>query len=145
MKAKMRTWINLLLGAVLGFLGFGCRENIVAMYGTPSGEITIKGKVVNEAQEPLPHMQVVRRGGWIDDIGTRYWESYSDTIYTDDEGQYFKHIDGNFPLENQRLIVNDPSGTYRSDSIDTTVSYSGGNGWYKGKAELNVDFVLKKK
>ena len=144
MKAKVRTWINVLLTAILGLFGYGCI--IRAEYGTPMADFTLEGTVSNEQGEPLPNIQVVQRGGYKDGAGTIYWQEWPDTLYTNAEGKYYRHYGGDFPLEYRKVVVNDTSGVYASDSIDTAVTYSGGDHrWYHGQGTLSADFVLKKK
>lgn len=144
MKTKVSTWINVLLAAILGLLGFSC--SIRCEYGTPSANFTLEGTVSNEDDELLQDMQVVRRQGWKDGTGTVYWNEWSDTLYTDADGKFYRQYSGDFPMEYYKVIVNDTAGVYASDSIETTVTYSGGDKhWYRGNGELKADFVLKKR
>ena len=144
MAIKMRTWFNIVLGAILGFMGFGCERSV--KYGTPTANLIFEGEVTNEEKAPLANMQIVHRGGWKDGEGTQYWEDYADTIYTNAEGKYNRAYEGIFPLGFYKVIVNDTASVYKSDSTVTSVSYSGGDGeWYNGTGELKVDFTLKKK
>ena len=142
MKAKVKTWLNLLLSAVLGLIGISC-GSCVAMYGVPSADFTLKGQVTNEENEALENIQVVLRNGWKDDTNTTYWEE-GDTLYTNTEGQFYRYYEGIFPLQIYQVIANDTSGVYASDTIDSTVKYKGGSGWYEGKGKLEVEFVLKR-
>ena len=75
----------------------------------------------------------------------RYWEEWADTLYTNADGEIHKEYEDIFPLKYQKVIVNDPSGEYQSDSVTSEVKYKGGHGWYEGKATLKTDFKLKKK
>lgn len=144
MTSKMRTWFNVLLGAILGFMGYGCETAM--KYGTPTADLIFEGEVTNEENAPLKNIQVVHRDGWKDGEGAQTWQDYADTIYTNAEGKYNKAYKGTFPTEFHKVIVNDTAGVYKSDSTVTTVTYSGGDGeWYNGKANLKVDFTLKKK
>lgn len=146
MKAKLLTRVNALITLLMGVLGFSsCESHFMGMYGVPSGNLTFEGKVVNEEQEALPDVQIVRRGGWKDDIPQMYWEEYADTLYTNSEGEYYREYPDIFPLQYQKITATDPSGIYESTDTIVTVEYKGGQGWYEGKAALKVDFVLKKK
>ena len=158
MTIRMRKWFNVLLGAILSFMGYGCdrteKYGIVnptfpdapAKYGTPTAALIFDGQVTNEEKEALPNMQIVHRDGWKNSEGGTHWSDYADTIYTNAEGKYNKAYKGTFPLEIHKVIVNDTAGVYQSDSTVTNVTYSGGDGdWYSGKGELKVDFTLKKK
>ena len=135
----MNVWMTAVLG-FMGFSSFGC-----AMYGVPSGDLTFEGKVLNEEQEELPDIQVVRRGGWEDDIPRMYWEEYADTLYTNSSGEFYKEYEGIFPLTYQKITLTDPSGIYESRDTVVAVRYKFGHGWYEGKAHLNITFTLKKK
>lgn len=143
MKTKVRTWFNVWITAFLalfGFGSFGC-----AKYGVPEGDLTFEGKVVNEEQEELEGIQVIRRGGWQDDIPQMYWQEYADTLYTNSEGEFYEERKGDFPLKYHKITVTDPSGKYESQDTIMTVRYKHGHGWYEGKATLKVNFMLKKK
>ena len=158
MTIKIRTWFNILLGAILGFMGYGCDRtekygvvnptfpDVTAKYGTPTADLIFEGQVTNEEEIPLANMQIVHRDGWKNSEGNPHWNEYADTIYTDAEGKYNRAYEDVFPTELHKVIVNDTAGVYKSDSTVTSVSYSGGDGeWYSGKGELKVDFTLKKK
>ena len=144
MKTKCLKGINALLAFLLGLLGFSSCE-VRCDYGVPSGDLTFEGKVTNEEQETLEGIQVVRCGGWQDDIPQMYWEEYADTLYTNSSGEFYRELKGDFPLKCQKITVTDPSGTYESKDTIVTVQYKGGHGWYEGRANLKLNFTLKKK
>ncbi|MBQ7531744.1 MAG: radical SAM-associated putative lipoprotein [Paludibacteraceae bacterium] len=145
MKTKVLKGINALLAAILGLLGVSCHIGY-AEYGSPYATFEISGTVSNEDDEPLQNIQIVHQRGWKDGAGTTYWSEWPDTLYTDADGKFYRNYGGDFPLEYRKLVVNDTTGVYASDSVDTTVTYSGGDHhWYHGKGELKADFVLKKK
>ena len=144
MKTKMRKWFDVLLGAILGMFGLGCFS--CGMYGVPTSDFIFEGQVTDENKKPLPRIQVVRRSGWGDDANNRHWSEFADTLYTDANGNFYEYLgDNEYPGKIHKVIVNDTSGVYQSDSTIATVEYSGGHGWYKGKADLKLDFKLKKK
>lgn len=143
MKTKVKTWFNVWMTAILALMGFGC--NRVSMYGVPSGDLTFEGQVTNEEQEALEGIQVVRCGGWRDDIPQMHWEQYADTLYTNSAGEFYKEQKGLFPNRYQKITVTDPSGTYESQDTVVTVQYKHGHGWYEGEANLKLNFTLKKK
>ncbi len=149
METKVRNGINTLLTFILGILGFSCTSNpspIEVAYGVPSAEFTLKGRVSNEEKESLSDIQIVLRKGWKDGEDTVYWDDFCDTLYTDAEGKFYRYYESLFPHEYSRIIANDTTGVYASDSIEGTISYSGGDGhWYRGKCELDVEIVMKKK
>ncbi len=147
MKTKLKIWMNVLLGAFVGMLGYGCDDSSRSgMYGTPTGDLVFKSHVSNEANESLEGVQVVQQGGWKDGAGTMYWERWADTLYTDAEGNVYKLYQGDIPLPYHKVIVNDTTGEYQSDSIITEVKYTGGDGsWNSGRATLDVNFTLSPK
>ena len=146
MKAKMRTWFNLWMTALLGLIGFGC-TGCLKKYGCPYSEFSLDGQVTNEEKEVLPDIQIVNIPGYQDNAGNMSWYNFPDTTYTDGGGRYSREYSEPWGSHTfHKVIAHDPSGTYQSDSVIKTVTYTGGDGeWDFGKAELHVNFVLKKK
>ena len=147
MKTKCLNGINAVLALLVSLLGFTSCEpnNMVAEYGCPHADLTLEGQVTNEEQEALEGIQVVRCGGWRDDIPQMHWEQYADTLYTNSAGEFYKEQKGLFPNRYQKITVTDPSGTYESQDTVVTVQYKHGDGWYEGEANLKLNFTLKKK
>ena len=143
MKTKIKTWINLLMTTVLGLLGFGTFS--CGMYGVPAGDLTFEGQVTNNKKEELKGIQIVRFGGWGDANPEMHWEDYADTLYTNDEGRFYRYYENIFPLEYHRIIATDLSGVYESKDTVVTVRYKHGHGWYRGKATLQMNLELKEK
>ena len=140
MKAKLNSWLNILLTSLLGLMGYGCVPMV--KYGVPTGDLTLEGKVSNENNEPLQNIQVIHRQGWKDGA----WRGPQDTLYTDSNGMFYRQYQSEMPMQYRKIIVHDTAGVYASDSIETSVRFSGGDGdLYQGQAELKADFVLKKK
>ena len=142
MKTKVKNWINVVLGAILGLFGFGCFS--CAKYGVPYGDFTCEGQVTNQDDEKKKKMQVVHRDGMKDAVDSIHWSSYADTLYTNADGIYYVHGITHLlpsPIIHE-IVVNDPSGFYQSQSFTTTVDYSGGD---DEEAYIKHDFVLKKK
>ena len=155
MKKSILTKINSLIAMLLCMLGVcSCKTTSspdpdilpAPEYGVPYAEFELTGSVKNEDDEALQNIQIVRRGGWKDGAGNKYWEQWADTLYTNADGDFYRLYRGDFPLEFCMVIANDTAGVYASDSTETTVTYSGGDGyWNSGKGDLKADFVLKKK
>ena len=144
MKTKLRIWINTMIGVILGLFGIGCFS--CGMYGVPTGDLAFRCNVADEANKPLKGKQVVRYGGWKDGAGTMYWNYWADTLYTDAEGNAYHLYKGRDPMTLHKVIVNDTTGEYQSDSAIYEVKYKGGHGaWNKGKAVLETKFTLRKK
>lgn len=137
MKRKTLSFINRCLAAVLAMLGFqACEKYMVCLYGSPHADYVVKGKVTNTEKEPIQNIQVV--------VDKEHWK---DTVYTDEKGEYQWAWDG-FPREtNVKVVANDTTGRYASDSTTVEFSFdrSKADGWYEGVGTAEADFELKKK
>lgn len=138
---------NWLLGGLLMLFGFpGCDRIHTDMYGTPHSKYTIKGKVTNESNVPIPKIQICSPYG--ENV------SYADTLYTDGKGEFSYTFDGFFREDNIPLLLSDidgeaNGGNFAPDSVSVSfkdVEVTGGDGgWYLGEATKNVAIVLKEK
>lgn len=139
MKRKTLSFINRCLAAMMALLGFqACGGgNQLVMYGTPSADLEIKGKVTNHKQEPLKDIQVV-----VNPIG-----NWKDTLYTNENGEYHWSIQHYSPTDSATVVVNDTTGQYASDSTRVAYQYDHTNAddWYEGVATAEADFELKEK
>lgn len=145
MKRKTLSFINRCLAALLALLGFqACdfpkKYGVPAPeYGTPYAEFEVQGKVTDTAQEPLKDILVAI------EISDGY-SRLRDTLYTDKSGEY--HWKGGaFPLDSAKIVVNDTTGKYASDSTKVALSYdrTKADGWYRGVGTVEADFELKEK
>lgn len=68
----------------------------------------------------------------------------SDTVYTKENGEYLYQntITG---YQDFRIICEDLTGVYQTDSVDIKMNPRGGNGRYEGKDNRKVVFKLKKR
>ena len=68
----------------------------------------------------------------------------SDTVYTKENGEYLYQntITG---YQDFRIICEDLTGVYQTDSVDIKMNPKGGNGRYEGKDDREVVFKLKKR
>ena len=147
-----KTGLFAILLSLVGLGSVGCYGPL--MYGTPSADFSVKGKVTDESGRPIPDLQVI--------IGRRYYSSTSviynqtyfpiDTIKTGSDGIYRMNAEGEFPPENLQVDVNDidgeaGGGQFESASVVVKdIEYKGGSGWYEGEANIEVpDIKLKKK
>ncbi len=139
MKRKTLSFINRCLAAVMALLGFqACGgSNQLVMYGTPSADLEVKGKVTNTKQEPLKDIQVV-----VNPIG-----NWKDTLYTNENGEYHWSIQRYRPTDSATVVVNDTAGLYTSDSTKVAYQYdrTKADDWYEGIATAEADFELKEK
>jgi putative lipoprotein (rSAM/lipoprotein system) len=142
MSSKYLHFVNALISGCLTLLGFSC--NIVdppVEYGTPNAEFIVNGMVTSaETEAAIENIRVIMK---------------SDTVYTDNDGNYEVTDKGAFPSDQTYSIQfqdldNELNGSF--DDIDTIVEFknpefSHGDGhWYEGKAtkEFNVKLTPKK-
>ena len=139
--------VNWLLTGILALLGFSsCDQISTDMYGTPHSKFTIKGKVTNESNAPIPQIQ----------IRSPYGENipHTDTLYTDSKGEFNYSFNGFLRGDNIPLLLTDidgeqNGGSYASDSVSVSfkdAEMTGNDGeWYLGEATKEITIVLKEK
>ena len=149
-KAR-KTGLFAILLSLVGLGSVGCYGPL--MYGTPSADFSVKGKVTDENGLPIPDLQVI--------LGRRYYSNsviYDhtyfpiDTVKTGSDGIYRMNAEREFPPENLQVDVNDIDGDAGGGAFESAslvvkkIEYDGGKGWYEGHAEIKVpDIILKKK
>ena len=126
----------------------------VCMYGTPSAEWSVKGKVIDDAGRPVPGLQVALGNRVDNEPGVIYDQNYwpLDTLTTGPDGVYQVNSSG-FPLSKLQVDVKDIDGEANGGEfadaavIISDFKFEGGDGaWYDGHADINVpDIVVKKK
>ena len=104
MKAKVKHLYEIIAGAILSLLGFGCTpdnnsgdnpyEELRAEYGQPHADYVIMGSVTSgETSEPIPGIRATfRRYVYTDNDGTNHYDNQ--VFVTDAEGKV------NSPMEN---------------------------------------------
>lgn len=132
----------------LALLGIGCSsdepggDDIICMYGTPTGSFSIKGKVTSEDGKAVPGATIRVTDS---KIPSGIW-SYGEVV-TGSDGEY--EIKSSSAGYKDMKVVCLPSGVeLEADSIVTEMEYKGkdkDNIWYIGHADATVDFKLKKK
>lgn len=137
---------------LLGLLGFGlaaCQDHEVE-YGSPYATYEIKGKVMNEAGDPVRDIRV-------DYVEIQKWEGREirDTLLTvrTDAGGNFGESFGGFPMHGIHLFLTDTdgpaNGSYVKDSLYvswTNDDFRGGKGWYEGIVSKELPpLILKEK
>ena len=143
MKTRTKTWVNVLMAAVLGLLGFG--GTVACKYGVlPNTTFKFEGQVTNENQEPLEGIQIERYEGYEED-NQYYWGGFAYTLYTDTAGRFFEIYEYTYPAYYQRIVAADTSGVY--EVLDTIVTpvYEVSDRSYESDSYLNVNLVMKKK
>ncbi len=144
--------INGLLGSLLAVMGFSACEEQALMYGAVHADYTIKGTVTNEADEPLPGIRI--RSPWTVNYNDTTYTVREDTVYTDANGEFtyqtdcFQRGEYDIPLLIEDIDGEANGGSYASDSVSVSfkdTELTGGNEWYLGRAEKEVNIRLKEK
>ena len=126
----------------------------MTMYGTPSAQYSVKGKVTDDKGKAIEGLQVILGKRYYDNSSVKYDQHYFpiDTLTTDSKGVYQFESGKDFPFENLQVDVNDIDGAAgggefnSATTVVNNIEYKGGSGWYRGKAEIKVpDIKLKKK
>ena len=130
------------------------------MYGVPTMDFVVKGRVINEQGKPVKGMQVILVNQTVDIAPDHmdednpfvqdYIEHSSDT--TDAEGVFECHVK-DVPVDVQRVIVRDidgkKNGSYEDQMVDivfTEADQSGERkGWYMGRRVKDVDITVSEK
>ena len=148
---KLRQLILSLFRWVLGAMGlasFGACNvlEVRCMYGQPSMDYTVSGKVTDSARKPIEGIRVVRYG----DSDHLY---PADTARTGADGAYVISGSG-WPAESVDLCFEDTDGelgggefqSAEKTAVLTCVSKPKDDQWYKGVFEAQgVDVTLNKK
>lgn len=169
MKQKAHTFYRIILGALMGILGFSScgKEGLNpfgggesrCMYGQPSATFKLVGTVKDETGKPVKGIRVVYNPYADKDLnakGNEYFKYNLDTLYTDDNGKFASDaLKYNWPeIPAHELIVSDVDGATNGEYSDEKVpaakiksshSKQGSNDWYKGTFTLSSDVVIKKK
>lgn len=118
------------------------------MYGTPSADYEIKGKVLDADGDPIKGIKVNVQDDWHSAFTSQGTECQSL-----DNGDYSVRIK-TFPTDKLHLIVQDIDGAENGGEFDnktieldfSKIEYTGDKGaWYKGKKSLEQDIVLEEK
>lgn len=142
------------LAGILTLMGFnvscdggGLNGEQAVEYGTPHATYTIKGKVVDAANNPIPNIKI--------ECATEH--SYSqgkvfttaDSTNTDGSGTFISTF-GEFPTERIKVIATDTdgsaNGTFDKDSVEISIEkkdYKNGAHWNKGEVTKEVTLTLK--
>lgn len=150
MKKRMLTVSSWLLTTLVGFLGFtACLpwEGPRMMYGTPYATYSIKGKVVNNINEPIPAIQIV-----IDGDNGRPGSINQVIVATDAKGEFAKVYSFTQPLDTEFTLKLEDidgmvNGLYKSSSQKVSIKKSelnGGSGWNSGSVQKDITVTLEK-
>lgn len=154
MKIRYQKVSGWLITAFLSALGFSSCELLdierPLEYGTPNATYSVKGRVTDNSNIPIPGIQVtIGKSGLPQD-------SYYDfkTLTTDANGQFVKSYIGESPRDiSFSLTFEDVDGTVNGEfstkqqtvEIKTTELKDGTSSWYKGSATKEITVKLDNK
>lgn len=160
MKQKARHLLHLLLGTLLGWLGFSsCEElrNIIdppCMYGSPTVRFVAKGKVTDGSGRGIEGVRVaVRAHRYTPGYDQEHWYD-DDTLYTDAAGKYEAQMSlTSFDAPSEVTIVFEDvdgaahGGEFASQTVTPAIKQTekGDKAWYYGTYAVEADAKLEKK
>ena len=171
MKQKARHFINLLLGTLLGWLGFSSCEFLdigggkdmygapVVMYGQPTVQFHAAGKVTDRNGKAIEGIRVAVKvhRHYDNSPGVIYdqndWYD-TDTVYTDAAGKYNSDMRLiSFTAPNDATLVFEDvdgpehGGTFQPETATPTIKQTkkGDGVWYYGDYAVEADASLNKK
>ena len=157
MRQKARSFLHLLLGALLGLLGFSsCGFDAPVMYGEPHADFKAGGKVTDPSGKGIEGIRVAiqRHRHYTNTPSVIYdqndWYEH-DTVYTDVAGRYEK-VTRVFSRPDDVTVVfedidgEEHGGQFESQTVlpEITQTKKGDKGWYSGEFTVNADVTLKK-
>ena len=137
--------ILLFLISLLGFSTAACDKSDspghghTNEYAAPYATFKMKGKVVDENQQPINHIEM-----------TVVYGDYK--IFTDSVGQYQAEVHA-FPWDSLTVIATDIDGEANGGEFEPAMKrvgvnpeeLQGGSGWNQGSVTKEVNFELKRK
>lgn len=157
MRQKARSFLHLLLGALLGLLGFSsCGFDAPTMYGEPHADFKAGGKVTDPSGKGIEGIRVAiqRHRHYTNTPSVIYdqndWYEH-DTVYTDAAGRYEK-VTRVFSRPDDVTVVfedidgEEHGGQFESQTVqpEITQTKKGDKGWYSGEFTVKADATLKK-
>lgn len=141
MEKNKEGWLrisNKMLSGALALLGFtACDPSKAAdEYGMPYADYEIKGKVTNQAGEELDKIRVI-----VKELPDNPYVR-KDTLYTK-VGVFDFKSDRVTNSGKYRVICEDLTDVYKTDSADVQMKPEGGEHWYQGSDYKEVAFELE--
>ena len=131
---KISSSVLALFLSILGFSSCGDNSEETCMYGTPSADFAISGKVTDSKNNPIKNIQI---------------STDTDTTKTDSEGKYLLNIDRGFPTDlklEYKDIDKEENGSFDTKEVvekfDSSDFVDGDGSWYEGKATRTVNVTL---
>ena len=151
MKREKEQWLRIFNGVMFGaliLLGYTYSDE--KRMGAESENYTSfakyepRGKVLGESRQVVPDARILVKHIASPADGSYGYAVLSDTVYTKENGEYLYQntITG---YQDFRIICEDLTGVYQTDSVDIKMNPKGGNGRYEGKDNREVVFKLKKR
>ena len=138
MKRFVIRFFNFVIFAILSCFGISSSEQVMAMYGVPSGEFQVSGRVKNLKSKPVRKIEVEIQDPRNNHLGV--------TTTTKDGSFQFNYK--GWPHREIYLISRDVdggrNGAYQSDTTIVKLDYPK-QGWNQGKATASSDVTLKYK
>ena len=138
MKTTVLRFFNFLIFTILSCFGISSSEQVMAMYGVPSGEFQVSGRVKNLKSKPIQKIEVEIQDSRNNTLGT---------TTTAKDGSFTFDYQG-WPHQEVYLISHDidgcRNGAYQSDTTLVKLDYPQ-QGWNQGKAKVDQDITLKYK
>ena len=138
MKNRILRVFNFLLASIFACFGVSSIKQVMCMYGVPSGEFQISGRVENLKSKPVRKIEVEVQDMKGNSLGV---------TTTAKDGTFQIGYQG-WPHNEVYLISRDVdgwrNGAYQSDTTHVKLDYPK-NGWNQGKAETKQKVVLKYK
>ena len=146
---------NALLSAVLALVGCNGTsddENEADYYGCPYVNYHVEGAVLDDKGNPLEGISIIPKviiPEFYDE--ERAGQSYPvDSLTTASDGGYLWEEDHGYGSDSIRVVAEDPSGKFASDSVDVRLQLNqrkkkSDNYWYAGTLEGEVNLTLKPK
>ena len=131
-------FFNFVIFAILSCFGISSSEQVMAMYGVPSGEFQVSGRVKNLKSKPIRKIEVEMQDSRNNSLGV---------TTTAKDGSFQFDYQG-WPHREIYIISRDVdggrNGAYQSDTTIVKLDYPK-QGWNQGKATASSDVTLKYK
>ena len=156
MRQKARSFLHLILGALLGLLGFSsCEFDSPVMYGEPHADFKAGGKVTDPSGKGIEGIRVAiqRHRHYANSANVIYdqndWYEH-DTVYTDASGRYEK-VTGTFSRPDDVTVMfedidgEEHGGRFQPVTVTPEIKQTKqGKGWYTGAYEVEANARLEK-
>lgn len=138
MKRFVIRFFNFVIFAILSCFGISSSEQVMAMYGVPSGEFQVSGRVKNLKSKPIRKIEVEIQDSRNNHLG----------VTTTTKDGFFQFNYKGWPHREIYLISRDVdgcrNGAYQSDTTVIKLDYPK-QSWNQGRATVDKNITLKYK